>query len=294
MRANFTLNLGLRYDLNGFFRARYYPMGNFCFTCLNPVTGLQGENIYEGSAGFPVATYFRPTTTASRLASILHGRLLPSAKRSSVVVMTFSIPTRLRVSMHRDSPSSTERAGASAEVGTKVSIHNVLLSGGPCVAFPLSDTTTNKTNLLFPSITGPFPAQTRENLLGGTYAFVKPTRDPMVQSYTLEIQQEFPGKLTVSLAYVGTHGTHLAGSGPNAYLLNYVSTQNKLQYQTQLSIIILFRSSILARLPHNWVHSMQIRLAELRLRRWHSQLLCTLILSSHDSYKRHIRWYKYL
>ena len=27
-------------------------MGNFCFTCLNPVTGLKGQNIYEGDPGF--------------------------------------------------------------------------------------------------------------------------------------------------------------------------------------------------------------------------------------------------
>ena len=85
------------------------------------------------------------------------------------------------------------------QIGAGVFIPQCNAFDGPCEAFPLSDTTTNKTNLLFPSITGPFPAQTRENLLGGTYAFVKPTRDPMVQSYTLEIQQEFPGRLCRSL-----------------------------------------------------------------------------------------------
>jgi hypothetical protein len=97
----------------------------------------------------------------------------------------------------------------------------------------LSDTSTDKTSLMFPPITGPFPAQTRANFLGGTYAFIKPNIDPMVQSYTFEIQQELPGKLAVSLAYVGTHGSHLAGSGPGNWF-NNVSTQNKLKYQTQL------------------------------------------------------------
>src|SRR5207244_9008487 len=104
----------------------------------------------------------------------------------------------------------------------------------PCVSFSLGDTTSDKTSLLFPSITGSFPAQTRANFLGGTYAFIKPNRDPMVQSYTFEIQQEFPGKLAVSLAYVGTHGSHLAGSGPGNWL-NYVSTKNALKHQPQLS-----------------------------------------------------------
>ena len=104
---------------------------------------------------------------------------------------------------------------------------------GPCVAFLLGDTSTDKTSLIFPAITGSFPAQTRANFLGGTYAFIKPSRDPMVQSYTFEIQQELPGKLAVSLAYVGTHGSHLAGSGPGNWF-NYVSSKNALKYKAQL------------------------------------------------------------
>jgi len=234
VKPNFTLNLGLRYDLNGYFRARYYPMGNFCFTCLNPLTGLKGENIYEGSPGFPNGDILPANHTD--FAPRFNFAWSPSALRKTVIRGGYDI-------FYTDAIENFNAPGQSAANGSgwglggswnKSFYPQCAAFAGPCVAFPLSDTSTNKTSLLFPSITGPFPAQTRANFLGGTYAFIKPTHDPMVQSYTLELQHEFPGSLSVSLAYVGTHGTHLAGSGPNDYLLNYVSTQNKLKYRTQL------------------------------------------------------------
>ena len=235
VKPNFTLNLGLRYDLNGYFRTRYSPMGNFCFTCVNPLTEVKGENIYEGSPGFPNGDIF--PANHNSIAPRFNFSWAPSALRNTVIRGGYDI-------FYTDAIENFNAPGQSAANGSawglggswnKSFYSQCAAYGGPCVAFPLSDTTTNKADLLFPSITGPFPAQTRENFLGGTYAFIKPSRDPMVQSYTLELQHEFPGSLSVSLAYVGTHGTHLAGSGPNAYLLNYVSTQNKLKYQTQLS-----------------------------------------------------------
>ncbi|MGA8214256.1 MAG: TonB-dependent receptor [Candidatus Sulfotelmatobacter sp.] len=237
VKPNLTLNLGLRYDLNGYFKARYYPMGNFCFTCLNPLTGLPGENIYEGSPGFPNGDVFPANHTD--FAPRLNFAWSPSALRKTVIRGGYDIfYTDAIENFNAPGQSVVNGAGWGQGAGWYRTFSafpdKCNAFGGPCEAFPLSDTTTNKTNLLFPSITGPFPAQTRENLLGGTYAFVKPTRDPMVQSYTFEIQQELPGKLAVTLAYVGTHGTHLSGSGPNNYLYNNVPTSEKLKQQANL------------------------------------------------------------
>jgi hypothetical protein len=234
IKPNFTLNIGLRYDLNGYFRARYYPMSNFCFTCLNPLSGLNGENIYEGSPGFPNGDIFPANHTD--FAPRLNFSWSPSVLRKTVVRGGYDIfYTDAIESFNAPGQSVVNGAGWGQGASWYGSFYPQCQAfGGPCEAFPLSDTTTNKTDLLFPSITGGFPAQTRENLLGGTYAFVKPTHDPMVQSYTLELQREFWGGLAVSLAYVGTHGTHLSGSGPNNYLYNNVPTQEKLTYQAQL------------------------------------------------------------
>jgi hypothetical protein len=233
VKPNFTLNLGLRYDLNGYFRARYYPMGNFCFTCLNPVTGLKGQNIYEGDPGFPKGDILPANHTS--FAPRFNFAWSPSALRKTVIRGGYDI-------FYSDAIENVNAPGQSAANGAgwglsgswdKSFYPQCVAFAGPCVAFPLSESSTNKTSLLFPSITGPFPAQTRANFLGGTYAFIKPSRDPMVQSYTLELQHEFPANLSVSLAYVGTHGTHLAGSGPGNWF-NFVSTQNNLKYRTQL------------------------------------------------------------
>jgi hypothetical protein len=234
VKPNFTLNLGLRYDLNGYFRARYYPMSNFCFTCLNPLTGLQGENIYEGSPGFPNGDVFPANHTD--FAPRLNFAWSPSALRKTVIRGGYDIfYTDAIENFNAPGQSVVNGAGWGQGATWNSSFYPQCVAfAGPCEAFPLSNTTTNKTNLLFPSITGPFPAQTRENLLGGTYAFVKPTRDPMVQSYTLDLQHEFPAGVSVSLAYVGTHGTHLSGSGPNSFLYNNVPTSEKLKNQAQL------------------------------------------------------------
>ncbi|PYX57130.1 MAG: hypothetical protein DMG76_12810 [Acidobacteria bacterium] len=234
VRPNFTWNLGLRYDLNGYFKARYYPMGNFCFTCLNPLTGLKGQNIYEGDPGFPKGDILPANHTS--IAPRFNFAWSPFTNRKTVIRGGYDI-------FYSDAIENINAPGQSVVNGagwglsgdwSKSFFPQCIAFNGPCVAFSLGDTTSDKTSLLFPSITGSFPAQTRANFLGGTYAFIKPNRDPMVQSYTFEIQQEFPGKLAVSLAYVGTHGSHLAGSGPGNWF-NYVSTKNALKYQSQLS-----------------------------------------------------------
>jgi hypothetical protein len=232
IKPNFTLNFGLRYDLNGYFKARYYPMSNFCFTCVNPLTGLPGQNIYEGDPRFPRGDVFPANHTD--FAPRFNFSWAPT--RTTVIRGGYDIfYTDGIEALNAPGQSVVNGAGWGQSAAWFNSFYPQCQAfGGPCEAFPLSDTTTNKTNLLFPPITGPFPAQTRENLLGGTYAFVKPTHDPMVQSYTLELQHEFPGGLSVSLAYVGTHGTHLSGSGPNSYLYNNVPTAQKLKYQAQL------------------------------------------------------------
>jgi hypothetical protein len=234
VRPNFTWNLGLRYDLNGYFRARYYPMGNFCFSCLNPLTGLKGQNIYEGDPSFPKGDILPANHTS--IAPRFNFAWSPLTNRKTVIRGGYDI-------FYSDAIENINAPGQSVVNGSGWGLGGswsrslypqCIAFNGPCVAFSLGDTTTDKTSLMFPSITGPFPAQTRANFLGGAYAFIKPSHDPMVQSYTFELQQEFPGKLAVSLAYVGTHGSHLAGSGPGNWF-NYVSTKNALQYQTQLS-----------------------------------------------------------
>ena len=53
VRPNFTLNLGLRYDIFGLFRLRQHPASNFCLSCSNSITGLPGKVIYIGDPQWP-------------------------------------------------------------------------------------------------------------------------------------------------------------------------------------------------------------------------------------------------
>ena len=230
LRPSFTLSVGLRYDINGYWKARYSPLGNFCFTCSNPLTGLKGEAIYSGDPEFPKGDIL-PANHGS-IAPRLNFAWSPGSDQKTVIRGGYDI-------FYSDSLQNINAPGQSAFNGSGWSRNGSwsrtfpTLSGqcqafgGPCVAFPLSDTSTDKASLVFPSITGTFPAQTHENTLGSIYAFIKPRVDPMVQSWTLEVQRELRGKLSFSVAYVGSHGTHLSGSGPGNYF-NFVSTKDKL------------------------------------------------------------------
>jgi hypothetical protein len=62
---------------------------------------------------------------------------------------------------------------------------------------------------------------------------VQPAHDPMVTTWTLEVQRELPGNLALTVGYVGSHGTHLAGNMWHSW--DYVSTANKLLYKNSVN-----------------------------------------------------------
>jgi len=119
------LNLGLRYDLNGF-SGLVITDGQLLLYLPEPATGLQEKNIYEGSAGSRVVMY---SANHTDFAPRFNFAWSPSALRKTVIRGGYDIfyTTRLRVLTHGQSVVNGA-AGASAEVGTKVSIHNALLS----------------------------------------------------------------------------------------------------------------------------------------------------------------------
>jgi len=58
-------------------------MGNFCFTCVNPLTEVKGENIYEGSPGFPNGDIF--PANHNSIAPRFNFSWAPSALRNTVI-----------------------------------------------------------------------------------------------------------------------------------------------------------------------------------------------------------------
>jgi tetratricopeptide (TPR) repeat protein len=80
----FTLNLGLRYDINGFFKTREGPMSNFCLTCPNPTTGLKGKMIYWGDPEFPDGHDMAPANKNS-LGPRVNFSWAPFADRKTII-----------------------------------------------------------------------------------------------------------------------------------------------------------------------------------------------------------------
>lgn len=66
--------------------------------------------------------------------------------------------------------------------------------------------------------------------------FTPPPRDPMVQSWTLEIQRELPDNIMVSVGYVGTHGTHLMGEPFRQF--SYIHTADVLKYRASINAVV--------------------------------------------------------
>src|SRR4029077_10241283 len=80
---------------------------------------------------------------------------------------------------------------------------------GKCVAFPLSPS-SSVGNLATPPYTNALPAYQKAPLLGSiVYQVVKPTRDPMVGRWDLEIEHQLSGNFYLSVGYVGQEATHL-------------------------------------------------------------------------------------
>jgi hypothetical protein len=87
--SNFTLNVGLRYDLFGSFKIRQQPMSNFCLSCPNPLTGLPGEVVYSGSPQLPISF------TATRFKSIIRYNLVATLQVTTSTIRGITASIRI-------------------------------------------------------------------------------------------------------------------------------------------------------------------------------------------------------
>lgn len=234
---NFTLNLGLRWDIFGLFSLRQHPASNFCLGCSNSTTGLPGKMIYVGDPQWPGGGQDIAPPKYNNFAPRFNFAWSPFADRKTVFRGGYDI-----FYSNAFSGINAPGQGAANEPGWSVGYPWVESANpsqcasfsGQCTSFSLSDVTTNKGNLTFPVYTRVLPAQNRASLLGltGIDPFVPPSHDPMVQMWTFEIQRQLPGKIGLTIGYVGNHGTHLLGSD---FTYNYNHTANLLKYKTAIN-----------------------------------------------------------
>ena len=232
-----TLNIGLRYDIDGYWRTRYQPESLFCFSCTNSV-GMQGKILYSGDAGFPRGNIL--PANKNSLGPRFNLAWAPRDNQKTVVRAGYDI-------IYTDGYENLNAPGQSApnmiswgEYGTwdkSFDPSQCASFTGECVAWQLSST-TNKASLLNPPLTLPpaYAALTRAQTYSTYSTFTKSTHDPNVEQWTLDLQHAVSNNLSFDVAYVGSHATHLPGT--QFFNVNYLSTANKLKYKTNINNVV--------------------------------------------------------
>jgi hypothetical protein len=192
--------------------------------------------VYEGDPGFPKGNDIAPANKNS-IAPRINFAWTPFADRKTIVRGGYDIfYTNAFASINAPGQSSNNMAGwAQAYLWNGSFYPQCGGVAGQCVAWPLSDTTTDKATLTQPAFTGQFGAPSKNNLLGVSHVefFTPPAHDPMMQSWGLEIQRELPGDMMISVGYAGTHGTHLMGESFRQF--NYIHTKDLIKYKTAVN-----------------------------------------------------------
>jgi hypothetical protein len=197
--------------------------------------------IYEGDPEYPAGHDLAPANKNS-IAPRFNFAWAPFADRKTVIRGGFDI-----FYSNAFQGANAPQSGANSPGYNIVCVWNTSFYPqcasftGQCVAFPLSDTTTIKTQLPVPKIPADpsqLPGWSRDQLLGGGgfAVFTPPSHDPMVQSWSLEVQRELPGNMMIGLGYVGTHGTHLMGELFRSF--NYIHTKDLLKYRAAINAVI--------------------------------------------------------
>lgn len=237
--SNLTLTIGLRDDMIFFWKSRDHPESNFCLDCMNSTTGLPGEMVYEGQSSLiPKGAAIAPPHLAD-VAPRFSFAWNPFNDKKTVVRGGYNI-------MYTNAINAFNNIGQGIQPGAQwQSFSNWTGSfypnqcgeySGECVAFPLSDTTTNKANLTIPPIPSNLqpPAANYDPSYGASMQFYyPPAKDPRVQLYTLQIQRELPGDMVMSVGYVGNHGDHLAGEAWRQF--NLVPEADIIKYGTAIN-----------------------------------------------------------
>ncbi len=238
---NFTLNLGLRWDLFGLLKLRQNPLSNFCLGCSNSTTGLPGKVIYVGDPQWPGGGQDLAPPNYDNFAPRINFSWSPFADRKTIFRGGYDI-FYSNALVGINAPGQGGGSNASGwSVGYpwlgSVNPSQCAPASGACVAFPLTDFSTDKGTLTTPAYSRVLPAQKRASLLGltGIDVFAAPSRDPMVQMWSFEIERQLPGNIGLTIGYVGNHGTHLLGSDRN---FNYLHTKDLLKYRTAIHDIV--------------------------------------------------------
>ena len=155
--SNFTLNFGVRYDINGLFKTRQGQgaMSNFCLSCPNELAnGLPGKMVYWGDKEFPDNTDMAPANKDS-IGPRVNFSWAPTKDRKTIIRGGFDI-------FYTNAANSFNNVGQGIAQGPQWQVfldypksfypNQCAPFTGNCVVFPLSDTTTDKSLLTQPPV----------------------------------------------------------------------------------------------------------------------------------------------
>jgi len=222
---NFTLNIGLRYDLFGWFRERTNALANFDFNIQNPDVPYTGGLVYFGTPAHPASNVF--PANKNSLGPRINFSWAPSADRKTVIRGGYDIIYSNSISSAFGDQNGAISAPAYANYftyGQEGTDHT-----GERPAFILSQ---GAPNLNLPPLG--LVKTTNNQFLGTSVgSFLQGDHDPYVEQWSLYVQRELPSNMVLSVGYVGTHGLHLYGDEFRNY--DHIPTAVRLQDKTQIN-----------------------------------------------------------
>ncbi len=219
---NFTLNIGLRWDIFGWFRDRYNDIANFNFTGINPQIPLPGRIDYFVTPRHPDRNVF-PSNKNSFGPRIAFS-WSPFGNRKTVIRGGYGLIYSNGISAAFADQNGAISGPAFANffgyngdfTGQRPAFR--MSSGAPDLGLPVLD----------------FAKKSDDQFLGTTVGgFLKGDHDPYVQQWSFYVQRELPGSVALSVGYVGTHGLHLYGDEFRNY--DHVPTAVRLQLRNNIN-----------------------------------------------------------
>ena len=225
IRPNFSVNIGLRYDLFGWFRERYNDLANFNFTGVNPDVAYPGRLDYFG-------------TPAHSDRNVFPGHKKDLAPRFAFAWSPFHDPkTVIRGSFgiiysNGISAAFGDQNGA---ISTPAFANFIAYNGdftGKTPAFVLSQ---GAPPLNIPPVD--FAKTQNDQFLGTTVgSFLNGDSDPYVEQWSFYVQRQLPANIALSVGYVGTHGMHLFGDEFRNYDHVPTAVRQQLRYNINNSV----------------------------------------------------------
>lgn len=223
--SKLTLNIGLRYDLFGWFRERTDAMANFDFSAMNPKVPYKGRIVYFGTPSHPDRNVF--PANKNSIGPRINFAWTPFSDRKTVIRGGYDIVYSNGIS----AAFGDQNGGISAPAYANFIPYQGDFTGRrPAFQFG-----TGAPNLIIPNLDQVKKDDT-QFLTTGLGAFLRGSHDPYVQQWSLYVQRQLPSDMVLSVGYVGTHGLHLYGDEFRNY--NYVPTALRLKLRNQINQVV--------------------------------------------------------